>query len=59
MLTKYVGKLPPEKLHRLERALKIGLELNNEFEERTIGLRLTEKASPILLLSEKLREADS
>jgi mRNA interferase MazF len=30
MLTNYVGKLPPEKLHLLERALKIALQLNNE-----------------------------
>ena len=30
MLTNYVGKLPPEKLHLLERSLKIALQLNNE-----------------------------
>jgi len=30
MLTNYIGKLPPEKLHLLERALKIALQLNNE-----------------------------
>lgn len=30
MLTKYVGKLPPEKLHLLERALKIALQLDAE-----------------------------
>ena len=30
MLTNYVGKLPPEKLHLLERALKIALQLNDE-----------------------------
>ncbi len=30
MLTNYVGKLPPEKLHLLERALKIALQLNAE-----------------------------
>ena len=30
MLTNYVGKLPPEKLHLLERALKIALQRNDE-----------------------------
>jgi len=30
MLTNYIGKLSPEKLHLLERALKIALQLNNE-----------------------------
>ena len=30
MLTNYVGKLPPENLHLLERALKIALQLNDE-----------------------------
>ena len=30
MLTNYVGKLPPEKLDLLERALKIALQLNDE-----------------------------
>jgi mRNA interferase MazF len=30
MLTNYVGKLPPEKLHLLDRALKIALQLHNE-----------------------------
>ncbi|MFY9705637.1 MAG: type II toxin-antitoxin system PemK/MazF family toxin [Desulfobacterales bacterium] len=30
MLTNYVGKLPLEKLHLLERALKIALQLNVE-----------------------------
>jgi len=30
MLTNYVGKLPPEKLHLLERALIIALQLNVE-----------------------------
>jgi mRNA interferase MazF len=30
MLTNYVGKLPPEKLQLLERALKIALQINDE-----------------------------
>ena len=30
MLTNYVGKLPPEKLHLLEMALKIALQLDDE-----------------------------
>jgi mRNA interferase MazF len=30
MLTNYVGKLPPEKLHLLEMALKIALQLHDE-----------------------------
>jgi mRNA interferase MazF len=30
MLTNYVGKLSPEKLNLLERALKIALQLNHE-----------------------------
>ena len=30
MLTNYVGKLSPKKLHLLERALKIALQLNHE-----------------------------
>lgn len=30
MLTNYVGKLPPEKLHLLERALKIALQIDDE-----------------------------
>ena len=30
MLTNYIGKLPPEKLYLLERALKIALQLNGE-----------------------------
>ncbi len=30
MLTNYVGKLPPEKRHLLETALKIALQLNTE-----------------------------
>jgi mRNA interferase MazF len=30
MLTNYVGKLPPEKIRLLERALKIALQLNDE-----------------------------
>jgi len=30
MLTNYVGRLPPEKIHLLERALKIALQLNDE-----------------------------
>jgi len=30
MLTNYVGKLPPEKLNLLEKALKIALQLNDE-----------------------------
>ncbi len=30
ILTNYVGKLPPEKLHLLDRALKIALQLHNE-----------------------------
>jgi mRNA interferase MazF len=30
MLTNYVGKLPPEKLHLLEMALRIALQLNDE-----------------------------
>lgn len=30
MLTNYIGKLPPEKLHLLERALKIALQLHEE-----------------------------
>jgi mRNA interferase MazF len=30
MLTNYIGKLPPEKLHLLEKALKIALQINNE-----------------------------
>ena len=30
MLTNYVGKLPPEKLHLLDGALKIALQLHNE-----------------------------
>ena len=30
MLTDYVGKLPSEKLHLLERAVKIALQLNDE-----------------------------
>ena len=30
MLTNYVGKLPPEKLHLLERTLKIALQLHGE-----------------------------
>jgi hypothetical protein len=30
MLTNYVGKLTPEKLHLLERALKIALQLHDE-----------------------------
>jgi len=30
ILTDYVGKLPSEKLHLLERSLKITLQLNNE-----------------------------
>ena len=30
MLTNYVGKLPPEKLHLFERALKIALQLHGE-----------------------------
>ena len=42
MLTNYVGKLPSEKLHLLETALKIALQLNDESEDRTIGLRLTD-----------------
>ena len=42
MLTNYVGKLPSEKIRLLERALKIALQLNDESEDRTIGLRLTD-----------------
>ena len=30
VLTDYVGKLPSEKLHLLERSLKIALQLNDE-----------------------------
>lgn len=30
MLTNYVGKLSPEKLHLLERALKIALQIDDE-----------------------------
>jgi len=30
MLTNYVGKLHPERLHLLDRTLKIALQLNNE-----------------------------
>jgi len=30
MLTNYVGKLPPQKLQLLERALKIALQINDE-----------------------------
>lgn len=30
MLTNYIGKLPPEKLHLLERALKIALQIDDE-----------------------------
>ena len=30
MLTNYVGKLPPEKLQLLERALKIALQIDDE-----------------------------
>ena len=30
MLTNYVGKLPPEKSHLLEKALKIALQINGE-----------------------------
>lgn len=30
MLTNYIGKLPPEKLHLLENALKIALQLSEE-----------------------------
>ena len=30
VLTNYVGKLPPEKLHLLEKALKIALQRNDE-----------------------------
>jgi mRNA interferase MazF len=30
MSTNYVGKLPPEKLHLLERALKIALQIDDE-----------------------------
>jgi mRNA interferase MazF len=30
MLTNYVGKLPPEKIRLLERALKIALQPNDE-----------------------------
>jgi mRNA interferase MazF len=30
MLTNYIGKLSPEKLHLLERALKIALQLRDE-----------------------------
>ena len=30
MLTNYVGKLPPERLHLLDRTLKIALQLHDE-----------------------------
>lgn len=30
MLTNYVGKLPPQKIHLLEKSLKIALQLNHE-----------------------------
>ena len=36
MLTNYVGKLSSEKLHLLEKALKIALHLHGEQEGRTI-----------------------
>ena len=35
MLTDYVGKLPSEKLHLLEKSLKIALQLNDEQEDLT------------------------
>ena len=35
MLTNYVGKLSPEKLHLLGKALKIALQLHEEQEDRT------------------------
>ncbi len=41
MLTNYIGKLSPKKLHFLERALKIALQINNEPEDRTTQLYLT------------------
>ncbi|MDY6790215.1 MAG: type II toxin-antitoxin system PemK/MazF family toxin [Thermodesulfobacteriota bacterium] len=30
MLTNYIGKLPPHKLHMLDKALKIALQLNED-----------------------------
>ena len=35
MLTNYVSKLSPEKLHLLGKALKIALQLHEEWEDRT------------------------
>ncbi len=41
MLTNFIGNLSHQKLHNLERALKIALQINDEHEDRTTQLYRT------------------
>ncbi len=41
MLTNFIGKLSTQKLYHLKKALKIALQIDDEYEDRTTQLYLT------------------